>query len=102
LEYLDNSLIKFWIEEESNNTVTIKIDIELLLSFLEQQGFGKMYLGNSSTFLRIDKNIISQVTAEQIKDYVFKWLKDTPITLTKKSINKQLRSTLIRGNHILR
>ncbi len=49
---------------------------ERLISFLQDNGFYKMYYGNSYIFIRIKNNIISEVSTTLIKDFVLEKCKN--------------------------
>ncbi len=59
-----------------------------------------MYLNNNSIFIRINNNVISEVTAEHIKDYVLNYIRNSPHNLTDNSNNKHIYSELIRGVNV--
>lgn len=98
-KYKDND-IKFWIIEENENDTVVKIDQMLLLNFLMQKGFNKMYLDKNSIFIKIEDNIISEVSIEQIKDYVLKYVREAPYPLSLKVQNSQIVTALVRGNNV--
>ena len=98
-DYSENAP-KFWIEAGTEEKPVIKIEQTLLLEFLKYYGFFKMYLSNNSMFVRISKNIISEVTAEQIKDFVLDYIRFAPRNLTKNTNNNHILSELVRGINV--
>ena len=59
-----------------------------------------MYLNNYSIFIRIENNIIEEVTTEQIKDFVLNYIRYAPHNLSKNSNNKHIYSEVIRGVNV--
>ena len=100
MNYYNENDIKFWIESGTKEAPEIHISSPLLLDFLQQKGFNKMYLNNYSIFIRIENNIIEEVTAEQIKDFVLNYIRNATGNLTKNSNNKHIYSEVIRGVNV--
>jgi len=81
-EYLDNNQIlvnpniQFWKYNKKNNSYTI--NNWKLIEFLEQKGFAKIYNYNtqSSTFVKIENNIVNEVSNENIKDFLTNWFRN--------------------------
>ncbi|MBU0473124.1 MAG: PriCT-2 domain-containing protein [Bacteroidetes bacterium] len=83
----------FWRIDEGKANI-IRTD---LIDLLEEEGFGKMFVGISPIYIRIKENIVSEVTSINIKDFVLAYInemiKDNWIKqLVKESIIKTARN----------
>jgi len=64
--------IVFWFKE---GNVT-KINREQFLVFLERAGFRKLFIGKDYIFIRVENNVVKEVSTVRIKDYVANYVKD--------------------------
>lgn len=63
---------RFW--EIKNRKANIKRN--LLIEFLAEEGFGKMWLGKDYIFIKVRENVISEVSTVQMKEYVLNYLNE--------------------------
>lgn len=86
---------EYW--NSSNNK--IEINREKFISYLQNNGFCKMYLNKSYIFLRIKNNIISEVSAALIKDFVLENSRNISVDGLREQILKQ-NNTLFNDNFL--
>ncbi|MCL5030096.1 MAG: hypothetical protein M1480_13870 [Bacteroidetes bacterium] len=92
----------FWKEMDGENgAVTIKFDKTKLIEFLHQNGFYKKYLGKERIYIKETGNIIDEVSAEQIQDFVVNLIRKVPQELLKKTSSKQIETALVENFNIL-
>lgn len=93
---------KFWYEIKNQGQASeIAIDKLLLINFLHQQGFYKYYIGTFITFVRVDKNIITEVSSEKIKDFVLKYVRELPNDILDFQSRANLERELIEKSYNL-
>lgn len=68
----------FWYFEDTKKGVSVKVDILKYKHFLERNGFKKYYQSDDSSpiFVKIESNIVKEITTDRIKDYVLNYLTD--------------------------
>jgi len=81
--------MKFWQIEGGKANILRNVFIE----FLEDAGFGKMYLGNDYLFVKVNNNIVSEVTTGIIKDYVLSYVDK----ITDSGLRRSIKESLIRN-----
>ncbi|KUG26670.1 hypothetical protein ASZ90_003492 [hydrocarbon metagenome] len=75
----------FWNFEDG----AAKINVNELKELLEEEGFGKIYIGNEPFFIRVNENVISDVTIPQIKDYIYGYVDESRLDQKRKNIVKE-------------
>ncbi len=63
--------ITFWFKDGEET----KINREQFLTFLEQRGFRKLFIGKEYVFVRVENNVVKEVSTVHIKDYVANFIK---------------------------
>jgi hypothetical protein len=92
----------FWSEiEAADKSVSIEFDKTNLINFLHLNGFYKKYLGKDRIYIKETGNIISEITAEQIQDFVTNFIRNIPLELLIKASQKQLESALVENSNSL-
>ncbi|OFX55459.1 MAG: hypothetical protein A2046_12320 [Bacteroidetes bacterium GWA2_30_7] len=99
--------IKFWyvvtggtIEKRK---YTLHIDRVNFAKFLQSKGFYRIYVGKYPMLIRIENNIVDEVTAHLIRDFIKDYVRSLPniIESVEKEFSKtDLESCLINANHI--
>ncbi len=70
----DENLPKFWVEQETaNGKKRLGVEQKLFIEFLEHFGFRKVVLDNEVTYVRVNLNILYEVTIPQMKDFLLKF-----------------------------
>lgn len=71
-----------------------KIIVTELIELLEEDGFGKMFIGKMPMFVRVNDNIVSEVSNVVIKDHVLNYLREA---ITDKRLKKRVMESVVRG-----
>jgi hypothetical protein len=92
----------FWREiEVPNGIVSIEFDKTKLIDFLHLNGFYKKYLGKDRIYIKETGNIISEISAEQIQDFVVNFIRNIPLDLLKKATPKLIETALVENSNNL-
>lgn len=83
------SKIRFWQIEDGKANILRNMFIE----YLEDEGFGKMYLGKDYLFIKVKNNIVSEVSTGIIKDYVLNYVDK----IADIGLRRSVKETLIRN-----
>jgi hypothetical protein len=75
----------FWSFDDSG----AKINANELKELLEEEGFGKIYIGNEPLFIRVKENVISEVTIPLIKDFIYSYVDETILDQRRKGLVKE-------------
>ncbi len=75
--------MSFWFIDGKTNQ--IKIDVNMLLEWLEDQGFAKVYLqsDHESSLIKLEHNIAHEVSKENIIDYTLNYLDKTNLDVKR-------------------
>ncbi|NLT51831.1 MAG: hypothetical protein GXX85_13045 [Ignavibacteria bacterium] len=85
-------IIKFWYwEKEKLKIYPVKFKI-----FLESEGFCKYRIETSHLFIRIENNIIEEIDSVDIKEYVLKYIRNTPIEEFEGTNRNEIINALIK------
>jgi hypothetical protein len=87
--------LNFWIENKlGDGSYDIHIDQLMLINFLKWHGYYKYY-SSSNKYISVEKNIVTEVTGEQIKDFVLDYVRDANKNLSEKVSNERIERELI-------
>lgn len=75
----------FWSFEDG----AAKINANELKELLEEEGFGKIYVGNEPLFIRVQENVVSEVSIPQIKDFIYSYVDETIRDKRRKGLVKE-------------
>jgi len=67
----------FWYKEGDET----KINRQQFLSFLEERGYRKFYIGKDYLFVQVENNIVKEVGTVHIKDYVTTYIKSLGVEI---------------------
>lgn len=80
----------------------VRISINSLISFLEAEGFAKMFINREYIFIKETNNVISEISKVNIKDYLINYVNmHAEGTLRAMILEKLLRNTNLCSEHIL-
>lgn len=71
----------------------VSIIRNLLIEFLEEEGFGKTFLGKDYIYIQITNNIVREVTAVVIKDFVLEYVNEISDTGLKRLVRESIIKT---------
>lgn len=93
---------EFWYEfHDPKGFLALGIDRANFLYFLQSRGFFKMYVSTADyMFIRIQRNIVTEVTPTLIKDFVLDYVKGLPSELTRNFSNIDLYNTVLKGTNV--
>ncbi len=77
---------KFWFVAGDKTKIS-RVD---LMNFLEKEGFGKFYQGNTFIFIRIKDNVVSEIVETQMKDYVREYVEKIGDEAERTSLLEQI------------
>lgn len=83
----------FWqVNEQHGGGTIVNIDTIALRTFLQNSGFAKYYhrKNKKSIYVRVHDNILSECSDEQIKDFVFDYVRNLSEIEVKPNIKKEL------------
>lgn len=101
--------IVFWYirttEKKGNMTNTLHIDQRKFALFLQSKGFFRIYIGKNPMYIRIENNIVDEVTNNNIRDYVKEYVRKMKWIITEEAdpytfYRTDLEDSLIKGNSI--
>jgi len=100
--------VVFWREWLKSGKPTLSIDELELLNFFQQNGFGRHWLKDStgqdiqSVFVRVNNQIVSEVSVEQMRDFVYDYTLGLNNSITKSFKKDNLQRLLVRqvGTHL--
>lgn len=75
----------FWSFEDG----AAKINANELKELLEEEGFGKIYIGNEPFFIWVQENVVSEVSISKIKDFIYNYVDETILDQRRKSFVKE-------------
>jgi len=98
----------FWREWIKSGKPILSIDELELLNFFQQNGFGRYWLKDStgqdiqSVFVRVNNQIVSEVSVEQMRDFVYDYTLGLNNSITKSFKKDNLQRLLVRqvGTHL--
>jgi len=76
---------EFWRFEDQQ----VKINVNDLYELLQEEGFGKIYIGNEPFFVTMTNNVISEVTIPLIKDFILHYIDKTINIKRRKNMVKE-------------
>jgi len=85
---------------KNGNKETIEIDQVALKEFLEKEGFARLKVGKGYIFIRNQNNVISEVTEDDIKDFVIQFVDNLPDNLTPVITKRDLLGKFMKGNFV--
>lgn len=99
--------IKFWYVATGGTIekpkYTLHIDRVNFAKFLQSKGFYRIYVGKYPMLIRIENNIVDEVTAHLIRDFVKDYVRSLPNiieSVEKEFYKTDLETCLINANHI--
>jgi hypothetical protein len=94
---LDNPINPFWnIKNSRNGQPQIQIRMEKIYKILNQEGFYKLYQGKTKVFVRVNDNVITESSIDQIKDFLRTYIEqlpdqlDTDHSLTREDLQEKV------------
>jgi hypothetical protein len=99
--------VVFWHESVKSDKPVLSIDVLGLLNFFQQNGFGRYWLKDStgqdvqSVFVRVNNQIVSEVSVEQMRDFVYDHVRNLSDAITESFTKDDLKLLLVRqtGTH---
>ena len=94
--------IIFWKETNRSGKSILSIDELAFFDFLQQAGFGRYWLKDStgqetrSIFINVNNQIVKEVSTEQIRDFVYSHVLSLPDKITQNFKKHHLQTILIR------
>jgi hypothetical protein len=76
---------KFWVVNEDG----MHVSRSALISFLENEGYAKMYVSSDIIFIRVISNVVGTTTVHHIKDFVIAYVDNLKIDMTEKTKLKE-------------
>lgn len=93
--------VVFWVETIGAKKAELKIDELKLLEFLAQNGFGRFSERGKTFIARRYEGCICRVSTEQVRDFVFNYVRDLPNRITFSFENRDLQELLIKKPSVL-
>lgn len=88
--------VVFWVEIIGTKKCELKIDELKLLEFLAQNEFGRCSERGKTFIARKVDGCICRVSTEQVRDFVFNYVRDLPKRITFSFENRDLQELLIK------
>lgn len=86
---------KFWVTNKSKNSISHDVSNAHLYYFLRKMGFGQYRYGNgNSTFVRIVGNVVQEIQAKDIKEFLSNYVKSLQLG------DYKLYNSIIRSNQL--
>jgi len=100
--------VVFWRESVKRDKPVLLIDELELLNFFQQNGFGRYWLNDSTgenvqtIFVRVKNQIVSEVSVEQMRDFVYAYVSSLNDAITDSFKKDDLQRLLVRqvGTHL--
>ncbi len=99
--------VVFWRESVKSDNPVLSIDVLELLNFFQQNGFGRYWLKDStgqdiqSILVRLKNQIVTEVSVEQMRDFVYDYVRNLNNSITESFTKDDLKLLLVRqtGTH---
>ncbi len=92
----------FWEIEtgKDDQKDTVIIDTEKMLRYLESNGYSKVFFNKSNTsiLIRINNNIVKEVSNEQVEDFILDYVRGFPEDNPNDGLKSKLLNKLIEGS----
>lgn len=91
----ERSRRRFWRIADNNTAVINEND---LIEFLQEDGFGKYYIGKNSVYIKVTLNVVEEMSIDRIKDHINNYIKEE---VMEARVKRALRTAVIKRGKTL-